>query len=399
MTSTLRESAALLQPELVALRRALHQDPEIGLELPLTQAKVLAALAGLPLEITLGKRLSSVTAVLRGGRPGPTVLLRADLDALPVQEATGLPFASTIPGAMHACGHDLHTAALVGAARLLAERQAELPGAVILMFQPGEEGAGGARVMIDEGVLTAAGEPPVAAYALHVGAAQLPFGLVATRPGPVLAGSDTLTVTVHGHGGHGSSPHLALDPVPVACEAVLALQTLATRRFDVQDPVVLTVGSFHAGTAANVIPDQAVFSATIRSFSPQARERVLAEAPRLARGVAQAHGLTAEAVVEEGYPVTVNHPAETEFAARTARELLGAERFFELPHPIAGSEDFAVVAEHVPAAYLMVGACPPGTDPTTAAYNHAPQAVFDDAVLGDTAALLAALALERLGQA
>lgn len=140
MTSTLRESAALLQPELVALRRALHQDPEIGLELPLTQAKVLAALAGLPLEITLGKRLSSVTAVLRGGRPGPTVLLRADLDALPVQEATGLPFASTIPGAMHACGHDLHTAALVGAARLLAERQAELPGAVILMFQPGEEG-------------------------------------------------------------------------------------------------------------------------------------------------------------------------------------------------------------------------------------------------------------------
>ncbi|MCX4750761.1 M20 family metallopeptidase [Kitasatospora sp. NBC_01287] len=397
-TPTLRASAAELQPELTALRRALHQEPELGLDLPLTQAKVLAALDGLPLELTLGKRLSSVTGVLRGHRPGPVVLLRADLDALPVQEATELPYASTIPGRMHACGHDLHTAALVGAARLLAERQAELPGSVVLMFQPGEEGDGGARLMIEEGVLSAAGELPVAAYALHVAASQLPFGVVATRPGPVLAGSDTLTVTVRGHGGHGSSPHLALDPVPVACEAVLALQTMATRRFDVQDPVVLTVGSFHAGTAANVIPDRAVFSATVRSFSPEARDRVLTEAPRVVRGIAEAHGLTAETRHHEGYPVTVNHPGEAAFAVRTARELLGAERFFELPRPIAGSEDFAVVAEHVPAAYLMLGACPPGTAPATAPYNHAPQAVFDDAVLGDAAALLAGLALERLSQ-
>ncbi|MFI9275402.1 M20 family metallopeptidase [Kitasatospora sp. NPDC052896] len=393
---TLRESAALLQPELAILRRELHQQPEIGLDLPLTQAKVLAALDGLPYRLTLGKALSSVTAVLRGDRPGSTVLLRADLDALPVQEATGLPYSSQRPGVMHACGHDLHTAALVGAARLLAERRAELPGSVVLMFQPGEEGDGGAQLMLDEGVLTASGELPVAAYALHVSAAQLPNGWVATRPGPIMAAADRLTVTMRGRGGHGSSPHLALDPIPAACEAVTALQTMVTRRFDAFDPVVITVGSFHAGTASNVIPDEAVFEATIRSFSSEARARVLAEAPRLVRGVGEAHGLTVDAVIDEGYPVTVNDPAEAAFAADTARRLLGAERFVEMPRPIAGSEDFAVIGELVPSAYLMVGACPTDRDPFTAPYNHAPEAAYDDSVLADAAALLAALALDRL---
>ncbi|WP_327070269.1 M20 metallopeptidase family protein [Kitasatospora sp. NBC_01302] len=394
----LRASAARLQPELTALRRALHQEPEIGMELPRTQARLLAALDGLPLEVTLGRRLSSVTAVLRGARPGPVVLLRADLDALPVQEATELPYASAVPGAMHACGHDLHTAALVGAVRLLAERRAELAGSVVFMFQPGEEGGGGAGIMIEEGVLTAAGEPPVAAYALHVAAAVLPLGLVATRPGPIMASSDTLSITVRGRGGHGSSPHYALDPIPVACEAVLALQTMATRRFDVQDPVVLTVGSFHAGTAENVIPDQAVLGATVRAFSPEARERALTEAATVVRGIAAAHGLSAEVEHREGYPVTVNHAAETAFAIRTAGRLLGTERLVEMPRPVTGSEDFGMVAERVPSAYLMVGACPPDRDPAKAPYNHAPQAAFDDSVLGDAAALLAALALDRLDQ-
>ncbi|GAB2742767.1 M20 metallopeptidase family protein [Kitasatospora kifunensis] len=398
MTPTLRESAARLQPELTALRRALHQEPEIGMQLPLTQAKVLAALDGLPLEITLGRRLSSVTAVLRGGRPGPVVLLRADLDALPVQESAELPYASRLPGAMHACGHDLHTAALVGAVRLLAERRAELAGSVVFMFQPGEEAGGGAGIMIEEGVLTAAGEPPVAAYALHVAASVLPLGLVATRPGPLMASSDTLTVTVRGRGGHGSSPHLALDPIPVACEAVLALQTMVTSRFDAQDPVVLTVGSFHAGTAGNVIPEQAELAATLRAFSPEARERALAQAATVVRGIAAAHGLTAEVEHHEGYPVTVNHAAETAFAIRTARQLLGPARLVEMPRPITGSEDFSMIAERISSAFLMVGACPPDRDPSKAPYNHAPQAAFDDSVLGDAAALLAALAFERLHQ-
>ncbi|MEU3460545.1 M20 family metallopeptidase [Streptomyces sp. NPDC006733] len=394
----LRRSAAALQAELEALRRALHREPEIGLELPLTQARVVAALEGLPLEITLGKQLGSVTAVLRGALPGPVVLLRGDMDALPVQEAGGAPYASAVAGVMHACGHDLHTAALVGAVRLLCERREELAGAVVFMFQPGEEGLGGARLMVDEGVLTAAGDPPVAAYALHVAASQLPGGLVAGRSGPVMAASDTLTVTMRGRGGHGSSPHLALDPIPAACEAVSALQTMVTRRFDPFDPVVVTVGSFHAGTAENVIPDEAVFAATVRSFSPGARARVLEEAPAVVRGIGRAHGLTVDAVVTEGYPVTVNDPVEAAFAAGTARELLGADRYVDLPQPVAGSEDFAVVAELVPAAYLLLGACPADRDPATAAYNHSPQAAFDDGVLADAAALLAELALGRLSR-
>ncbi|MEV6209272.1 M20 family metallopeptidase [Kitasatospora sp. NPDC051914] len=394
--SALRESAERLRPGLVELRRALHREPEIGLDLPLTRARVLEALDGLPLEITLGEKLSSVTAVLRGGRPGPAVLLRADLDALPVQEATALPYASQVPGAMHACGHDLHTAALVGAARLLAERREELAGSVVFMFQPGEEGGGGAALMVEEGVLDAAGERVAAAYALHVGAALLPSGWVATRPGPIMAASDALRVTVRGRGGHGSSPHLALDPVPAACEAVLALQTMTTRRFDAFDPVVLTVGTFHAGTVENVIPDEAVFGATVRSFSPEARALVAEEAVRVVRGIGEAHGMTVDTVLEPGYPVTVNDPAEAAFAAATARQLLGEDRYVEMPRPIAGSEDFGVLAQLVPSAYLMLGTCPPGRDPFTAAYNHSAEAEFDDAVLPDAAALLAALALGRL---
>ena len=394
--AALRESAAALQPELVALRRALHQEPEIGLELPLTQAKVLAALEGLPLEITLGEKLSSVTAVLRGALPGPVVLLRGDMDALPVQETSGLPYASTVPGVMHACGHDLHTAGLVGAARLLCERREGLAGSVVFMFQPGEEGAGGARIMVHEGVLDAGGSRPVAAYALHVAASVLPNGWVATRPGPIMAAADVLTVTMRGRGGHGSTPHLALDPVPAACEAVTALQTMVTRRFDAFDPVVVAVGSFHAGTTDNVIPDDAVFAATVRSFSPEARDRVLAEAPRLVRGIGEAHGLTVDAVVTEGYPVTVNDPAETAYATAAAGQLLGAERSIDMPRPVAGSEDFALIGAQVPSAYLLLGACPPDRDPLTAPYNHSPEAAFDDAVLGDAAALLAELALGRL---
>jgi len=398
MPPTLAESAAALQPELAALRREIHREPEIGLHLPATQARVLAALDGLGLEVTVGRRLSSVTAVLRGERPGPAVLLRADMDALPVQESNDLPYASAVPGVMHACGHDLHVAALVGAARLLAERRAELAGSVVFMFQPGEEGGGGAQIMIDEGVLDAAGERVVAAYALHVGSALLPAGWVAGRPGPIMAAADTLRATFTGRGGHGSSPHLALDPVPAMCEAVLALQTMVTRRFDAFDPVVLTVGTLHAGTVENVIPQSASFGATVRSFSPQSRAVVAEESVRVVRGVAATHGLEVEAEFDYGYPVTVNDPAESAFAASTVARVLGEGRYVEMPHAIAGSEDFGVLGALVPSAYVMLGACPPDRDPFTAAYNHAPEAAFDDAVVGDGAALLAGLALGRLAR-
>jgi amidohydrolase len=392
---SLRASAAVLQPELVELRHALHREPELGLDLPLTQAKVLAALDGLPLEITLGEKLSSVTAVLRGGLPGPTVLLRGDMDALPVQETSGLPFASQIAGTMHACGHDLHVTALVGAARLLCERRETLPGDVVFMFQPGEEGRGGAKVMIDEGLLEASGSKPVAAYALHV-ASSMPQGQVLGRPGPIMAAADTLVVTLRGRGGHGSAPHAALDPVPAACEAVLALQTMVTRRFDVFDPVVVTTGLLRAGTINNVIPDDAYFEATVRSFSPEARTRVREESVRVVRGIAAAHGLEADVEFVDIYPVTVNDATEAAFAAATTRELLGPDRWTTLPQPLAGAEDFSYVAQEVPAAFVFLGACADGLDPATAPYNHSPEAAFADSVLADGAALLAALALGRL---
>jgi amidohydrolase len=396
---TIREDAKSISDELSELRRSLHAEPEIGLDLPLTQRKVLDALDGLPLEISTGTELTSVTAVLRGGKPGKTVLLRGDMDALPVTERTGLDYASRIDGAMHACGHDLHTAMLAGAARLLSARQSDLAGNIIFMFQPGEEGPGGGRIMVEEGVLDAAGERPVAAYALHVASGLLPFGLCASRPGTMMAAADTLHVTVHGRGGHGSQPHRAADPIPAACEIVLALQTMVTRRFDVFDPVVVTVGTFHAGTTDNVIGDDAHFIATVRSFSREARAAVQDAAPKLARDIAAAHGLTATAEFRDGYPVTVNDATELDFAASTISDVLGDGRFIAAPNPLTGSEDFSYVLEQVPGAFVMLGACPPDTDPGTAPFNHSAEAVFDDAVLPDGTALYVELALRRLAQA
>jgi hippurate hydrolase len=396
MAAGVHDDAVAISGEIAELRHAIHRDPEIGLDLPRTQEKVLDALSGLPLEISAGQSLSSVTAVLRGSQPGRTVLLRGDMDALPVTERTGVPYASQVDGVMHACGHDLHTAMLAGAARLLSARQAELAGNVIFMFQPGEEGFGGARQMIDEGVLDAAGERPVAAFGLHVASALLPLGITTSRAGTMMAAADTLHVTVRGRGGHASQPHRASDPIPAACEIVTALQTMVTRRFDVFDPVVITVGTFHAGTADNVIPDEARFIATIRSFSPQARAAVQDAAPRLARDIASAHGLTANAEYVDGYPVTVNDGTEMSFAEQTIAEVLGDDRFVTMPDPLTGSEDFSYVLEQVPGAFIMVGACAPGTDPATAPYNHSAEAVFDDAALADGTALYAELALRRL---
>jgi amidohydrolase len=394
--SGVREDAAEIAGELRELRRAIHREPEIGNDLPRTRDKVLAAIDGLPLEVTLGRQLTSVTAVLRGGQPGATVLLRGDMDALPVSERTGVPFTSQIDGVMHACGHDLHTAMLAGAARLLAARQAALPGNVIFMFQPGEEGCHGARLMIEEGVLDAAGERPAAAFGLHVSSATLAAGLYSGRPGPMLAAADQLEVTVRGRGGHASRPSAAADPIPAACEMVTALQVMVTRRLDVFDPVVITVGSFHAGTADNIIPDTARFEATIRTFSAASRDVARDGVLRLVRDIATAHGLTAEAEFIDGYPVTVNNAAQAEFAGQVIEQALGEGRFLAMPNPLTGAEDFSYVLEQVPGAFVMMGACPPGTDPDTAPYNHSALADFDDSVLPDGAALLAELALRKL---
>lgn len=385
--------AVAILPDLVALRRALHADPELGLELPRTQQKVLDALEGLPLEITTGTRTTSVVAVLRGGRPGPAVLLRGDMDALPIEETTGLEFAST-NGTMHACGHDLHTAGLVGAARLLSERRDELHGSVIFMFQPGEEGHGGAKVMIEEGLLDAAGERPVAAYAIHV--APGPRGLFATRSGAVAAGSNQLFVTVDGRGGHGSQPHQTLDPVPAAAEIVLALQSFVTRRFDAFDPVVLSVTRLSTGEGAvNVIPEQVELAATVRNMSPASLATLQEGLPRVIEGVAAAHGLTADVRFDTMYPVTVNDPAETAETVDVLQGVFGEQRVVIMPTPMMGSEDFAFVLDEVPGTFIALMTSPPDADPSTIEWNHSPRVLFDDAVLGDQAAALASVAFAR----
>jgi hippurate hydrolase len=383
-----------MEDELRTLRRELHRIPEIGLHLPRTQEKVLAALDGLPLEVSTGTGLSSVTAVLRGGKPGPVVLLRGDMDALPVTEETGEEFSSRHEGAMHACGHDLHTAGLVGAARLLSARKDDLAGDVVFMFQPGEEGWDGAGHMIAEGVLEAAGRPVERAYGLHVLSSLLPRGVFTCRPGPFMAASAAVHVRVVGAGGHGARPQNALDPVPVACEIVTALQTMVTRRFDVFAPIVLTVGLFHAGTRRNVIPDDATFEATVRTFSPAEMDVVRERTIQLCEGIAAAHGLRAEVSFEGEYPLTVNDPAEAGYVGDTVREVFGEERFVVLDNPFTGSEDFSRVLERVPGAYLFLGACR-SDDPTSAPTNHSPRAAFDDSVVPEGAALLAELALRR----
>jgi hippurate hydrolase len=399
MSSDLRTQALAMGQELRALRRELHQIPEIGLDLPRTQETVLTALDGLPVEISTGKSLSSITAVLRGGArsDGPVVLLRGDMDALPIVERTGLPYTSRHENAMHACGHDLHTAGLVGAARLLSARRAELPGDVVFMFQPGEEGAHGAEKMIEEGILTAAGRKADAAYGLHVLSYRLPSGRFACRPGPLMSASDGLFVTVVGRGGHGAKPHLGRDPVPAACEMVLALQTMVTRRFSIFDPVLITVGLIQGGTKRNIIPDEVRFEATIRTYSPASRKLVQQLCEEVLGGIAAAHGVRVEIEHDPEYPVTVNDDTEAAFVAETARDVFGEENYQHETTPESPSEDFSFVLDNVPGAFLFLGASN-AEDPNTAPSNHSPQAVFDDSVVPDGAALLAELAIRRLAR-
>jgi len=391
------DSAMKIQDELAALRHDIHRHPEIGLDLPKTQAKILAALDGLGLEITTGKALSSVTAVLRGKSSDKTVLLRADMDALPVTELADIPFKSEVEGVMHACGHDLHVSMLVGAAKLLTAHKDQLNGDVVFMFQPGEEGFDGAGHMIKEGVLTASGRKADATYGIHVMSAGIPNGSFTTKPGTMMASSDELHVTVLGMGGHGSQPHTAKDPIPVAAEMISALQLLITRSFNAFDPVVITVGQFHAGTKANIIPDTAEFQATVRTFSAENRSRIQTEAVRLCKSIAEGYGLSAEVKVVEQYPVTVNNNDHAQFVGRVANEVFGNDRFVEMPYPIAGAEDYSRVLEEVPGSYVFLGASV-DQDFTKSEVNHSPRAMFDDAVLYRGTALLSELAVRSLKQ-
>ncbi len=403
---TVRDYVAGIDSELVSLRRELHQIPEVGLQLPNTQARLLTALEGLDLEISCGEQLTSITAVLRGKAPlrgkaqddgeRPVVLLRGDMDGLPVDEQTGLDFASS-NRAMHACGHDLHMSILVGAVRALCAAADELVADVVFMFQPGEEGCDGASYMVAEGVLDAAGRRADAAYAIHVFSALEPHGQFAVRHGAMMAACDTLDVTVTGRGGHGSAPHSAADPVPAVCDMVLATQVFLSRHIDIFDPAVITVGKIAGGSIRNVIPETAHFEATVRSFSTQTQQRLFDLVPPMLENVAASHGVTAEVMMANQYPLTSNDPHQTDFVSEVIRDLFGDERHTTWEHPLAGSEDFSRVLTEVPGTFIALSAVPVGADHETASYNHSAYATFDDQVIADGATLLAELAM-RFGR-
>ena len=310
------------------------------------------------------------------------------MDALPFQEDTDLPFKSQFAVRMHACGHDAHTAMLVGAARILASHQSELHGTVRFMFQPGEEGYHGARVMLEEGLLDGAA-PPTGAFALHVTHREA-AGVITTRPGPTLASGDTIQITVRGKGGHASAPHDCLDPIPVACEIVQAFQTLVTRRVNVFDPAVITIGKIEAGTTRNVIPETAHLLGTVRTVSELTRERVLEGIRRVADGIATAHGAEAAVELIRGYPVTSNDAGFAAFVLDTAREVLGAERVMPMRHPVMGSEDFSYVLQRVPGAMANLGTRPDGGEVYP---NHSNRMLVNESALVSGIALHVAVAL------
>lgn len=398
-TAGILAAAQAILDDVVAIRRRIHRRPEIGLGLPATQAVILEELAKVGLEGRKGTALSSVVAVIEGGRPGPTVLLRGDMDALPLHEDTGLDFASEVDGAMHACGHDTHVAMLLGAARLLQERRDDLPGKVILMFQPGEEGLGGAKTMIEEGLLEAAGATggarPTGALAIHI-YNRYPSGEIHLRPGPEMAATDVIRITVRGRGGHASEPHAAVDPIAIAAEIVLGLQTMVTRRINVFDPAVVTIAQISAGTTNNIIPESVFLFGTIRTVSEQARAEVRAGVKRVAEGIAAAHDATAEVDLEAGYPVTINDSEFAAFVAGTARQLIGEDRVHEMPAPIMGGEDFSYVLQQVPGAMAFLGGLPADRDPATAPQNHSNKVVFDEPAMAVGVALYAATAIRHL---
>jgi amidohydrolase len=391
-------TARAILPDVIDLRRRLHRRPEIGLQLPLTQAVVMDGLTKLGLTPQPGGTTTSVVAVIDGVRPGPTILLRADMDALPLTEDTALDFASEVPGVMHACGHDTHVAMLLGAARLLVERRADLAGRVLLMFQPGEEGFHGARSMLDEGLLE---EGPHGAsgveraVALHI-STRYAAGTIHLRPGALLAAADAIKATVRGRGGHASTPHLALDPITSAASLVLALQSVVSREVDVFDPAILTMTRISGGTTNNIVPDAVTLEGTIRTVSSEHRARLRQLVARVAAGVAATHGTSIDLEVIPGYPVTMCDPVVTAWVRELAVGLAGEDAVIDLGHPVMGGEDFSYVTERVPGMMAFLGARPAHEDPATAPQNHSNLVIFDEASMALGVALYASAALDFL---
>lgn len=390
MTEQIKEEARALSPVLNDLFRTIHQNPELGKREHATAALIRSRLEELGIE-AVPVADTGTLGVLRGGRPGPTVGIRADIDALPITEETGLPYASRNPGVMHACGHDFHTAALLGAAQLLAARREELAGNVKFFFQPDEEGDGGAARMIAGGCME---QPHVdAAFCCHV-ESGIPTGTVSVRSGPICAASNPFSVTLRGRGSHGAKPHLGTDVIVAGAQIITALQTIASRRTSPTEPVVVTVGAFHSGTAGNVLAEEATFTGILRTMGGEARERVKGDFRAIVSGVAAAMGVEAEIRIFESYPGCRNDKAMTDLLRRAAGKVLGPEKVLELAEPSLGTDDFGYFSDAVPGCYYYVGV---GSEEKGFTYpNHNPHFAVDPEALPLAAAIHAQVALDFL---
>lgn len=389
-SADLLTAARSLDSGTVELRREIHRDPELGLELPNTQRRILDALTGLGLDITLGESTSSVVADLDTGRPGPTVLLRGDMDALPMTEDYTSDFQSQHEDRMHACGHDSHVAMLASAARLLSEHADELTGRVRFMFQPGEEGFHGAKYMIEEGVLDGVDR----AFAIHV-MSNMTNGLIAGRAGPLMASADEFQITVEGRGGHASMPHFTIDPIPPAAAMVGALGTLVSREVDAAKAGVVSVAHIQAGTTTNVVPPSAFLEGTIRTLDEATRSRLHTGLERVAHGTAAAHGCTCQCEIKSGYPVTVNDAEQAAAAQRVASSLLGTENYQAMSAAVMGAEDWSYVLQKVPGSMVFMGVAPEDVPRAEAAPNHSNLMRISESKLFHGVGLYAAMALAR----
>ncbi|HXG62540.1 MAG TPA: amidohydrolase [Planctomycetota bacterium] len=376
--------------EVVSLRRAVHRHPELGFREERTAALIRSRLRAFGVEHRAVCGTGTV-ALVRGARPGPTILIRADMDALPVQEENRVPYASRVPGLMHACGHDGHVAIALGAARVLQSLRHRLAGNVKFMFQPAEEGPGGAGPMLEAGVLR---RPKVeAAFALHLWN-EIPVGKAGIRPGPVFAAADEFEMVVEGRGGHGAAPHQTVDPVVAAAQVVAACQTIVSRRVDPVSSAVVTFGEIHGGTRHNIIPDSVRLTGTLRSFEESVRRLLAREVPRVARRAAAAMGAGLRYTYRPGYPATVNDPEMTRRVREAAREVLGPGGAFEC-RPTMGAEDMSLVLREVPGCYFFLGSANPRRGLRHP--HHSARFDFDEAALAAGVEIWVRLALRYLG--
>lgn len=404
----IESGAQAVEDQVIAWRRDIHQHPELSNREFRTSELVAGHLRALGMEVRTGIAHTGVVGILKGGRPGPVVALRADMDALPVTERTGLPFASTVRttygdrevGVMHACGHDNHVAILMGAAQVLAGMRDDLPGTVVFVFQPAEEGApkgeaGGAGLMIEEGVLS---DPPVRAiFGLHISQGDA-VGEASYRPRGAMASAQRFEIRVTGRQTHAARPWAGVDPIVVGAQIVTALQTVVSRNVDItRAPAVVTVGTFHGGVRNNIVPDEVTMTGTIRTFDPAMRHEIHQRIRQIATSVAEGLGATAEVEIDAGVPVTFNEPALTEAMVPTLEKVYGPEGV-RLADRITGAEDFAFYQEQVPGFFFFIGGRPADVPAEQAVANHSPLFTVDEGALTYGVEAMSQLALDYLNQ-